>query len=309
MTNDKDVTGVVYSIQKYSVHDGPGIRTIVFLKGCPLSCKWCSNPESQLPNPQIAYNPNKCLGTNECKRCLDVCPNNAIKTTGPDTDYKVTLDGCKNCLTCAEHCPSGALNIYGEVKTVAQVLDTVEQDAIFYARSGGGMTISGGEPLYQANFAIPLLREAKKRRIKTAIECCGYVADKALLEAAEYLNTLLFDVKSLNDEKLKEYAGVTGERIVENLQKVAAQFPKLSMILRTPIVPGFNDRDEDIIQILDFLDTLPNKERIVYELLPYHRLGQPKYTYIGREYPLPLDLQLDDETFKRLLTLVKSRNW
>ena len=196
---DRKATGTVFNIQKYSVHDGPGIRTIVFLKGCPLSCKWCSNPESQASHPQVAYNKGRCIG---CHRCIKACQHDAITVNedGTLTLDRSKCDACKT-LDCAHACPAQGMIIYGENKTVDQILKEVEKDALFYARSGGGMTLSGGEPLMHADIALPLLREARHRRIKTAVETCGCVPWETLKEAAQYLNYVLFDVKQMDSEK------------------------------------------------------------------------------------------------------------
>ena len=204
---DRKATGTVFNIQKYSVHDGPGIRTIVFLKGCPLSCKWCSNPESQASHPQVAYNKGRCIG---CHRCIKACEHDAI-TVNEDGTLSLDRSKCDVCKTldCAHACPAQGMIIYGENKTVDQILKEVEKDALFYARSGGGMTLSGGEPLMHADIALPLLREARHRRIKTAIETCGCIPWDTLKEAAPYLNYVLFDVKQMDSEKHREGVGLS----------------------------------------------------------------------------------------------------
>ncbi|WP_461211217.1 (2S)-3-sulfopropanediol dehydratase activating enzyme [Desulfocurvus sp. DL9XJH121] len=294
---DKSVTGTVFNIQKYSVHDGPGIRTIVFIKGCSLRCKWCSNPESQILEPEIAVNPNKCLTVDKCKRCLDVCPNQAL---GFNEDGIVVRlpEACRQCLTCAEHCPTHALNVYGETMTVDKALSRVEEDGIFYARSGGGLTLSGGEPLLQSEFALALLREAKRRRLHTCIETCGNVPWHVLDEAANYLDTIFFDVKSVDEAVHKEATGGSCAPILDNLKKLVAAHPDKSVTVRTPVIPGINDTKESIAAIAALVRTLPG---VQYELLAYHRMGTPKYAYIGRDYPMGDTPNLDDEHFNELL--------
>ncbi|MBF0527820.1 MAG: glycyl-radical enzyme activating protein [Deltaproteobacteria bacterium] len=275
--------GTVFSIQKYSVHDGPGIRTIIFMKGCNLACRWCSNPESQASYPQLAYNPEKCLTVEACPRCREVCPKNALSV---DEYGKVKVDfrSCDNCLKCAQACPNLALNPYGYKITVEQALKRVEEDDLFYARSGGGLTLSGGEPLFQGVFAIDLLREARKRRIDTCVETCGHVPWLVLKEAAQYLNTVYYDIKCLDRARHLEWTGVPNDHIKSNLVKLRAEYPGLPIRVRTPVIPGFNDDEESISSIIDFIHGI---NEIDYELLAYHRMGTPKYGYLGRDYPLP----------------------
>ncbi len=287
--------GLVFNIQRYSLHDGPGIRTLVFLKGCALRCLWCSNPESQRLEPELAYNEDKCIGTKECAFCRDVCPSGAVK----EKDNRiVSIDRtlCDACLQCADACPSLALSVFGKPMTVNEVLEAVEADGDFYGRSGGGMTLSGGEPLVQAGFACELLKEAKRRRINTSIETCGFVEWKDLEQACGYLDSILFDIKSMNPVKHKQFTGVSNEKILENFKRLCERFPALAKRVRTPVIPGFNDTEEDIEAIVDFIRGNPNIE---YELLAYHRLGQPKYLYLGREYAL-VDIRVDDERMKAL---------
>ncbi|MBQ5727659.1 MAG: glycyl-radical enzyme activating protein [Mailhella sp.] len=280
---DRKVTGIVFNIQKYSVHDGPGIRTIVFTKGCPLSCRWCSNPESQLLKPQMAFNATRCIGTDKCHYCMPACPYQAITTEGNALNIDCTH--CNECetLACSKACPAGSIITYGQTRTVEDVLNAVAQDAIFYTRSGGGMTISGGEPLFQKEFAIALLREARRRRIKTAIETCGCYEWERLEEAAPYLNYVLYDVKHTDTEKHKWATGVGNELILSNLKKLLETFPELPVQVRTPVIPGFNDDEETARSIGKLLKGYSN---VTYEALPYHRLGTQKYAFLGREYPM-----------------------
>jgi pyruvate formate lyase activating enzyme len=295
----QSITGIVFNIQNYSVHDGPGIRTIAFLKGCPLSCTWCSNPESQSFLPQLAYNRNKCISVPQCVRCGETCTAGAL-VQGEDDKMSVNWDTCTNCLACAEVCPAGALIVYGQTKTVKEVIDQVEKDASFYARSGGGLTLSGGEPLAQSEFALALLKEAKKRYIKTAIETCGQVAQGTIIEACKYCNMLMFDIKSMDCAKHKEFTGVGNELILNNFKAVRETYPKLSIRVRTPVIPGFNDTAEQIQAIVDFLKPYD----VEYELLPYHRLGTQKYTNMGKDYPLG-EVFLENDAFLALLEISK----
>lgn len=297
---DNKQTGIVFSVQKYSVHDGPGIRTIAFLKGCPLKCKWCSNPESQEYAPELAYNPNKCLGVDKCQRCIDVCTNGAVKE---GEDKKIAFDhSCAAGVDYADACPSGAFNTYGEEQSVKEVLDRVQEDEMFYARSGGGMTLSGGEPFAQPEFALALLREARTRRIKTAVESCGVAKWESIEPCLQYLNYIMFDVKSMNDEKHIEFTGLSNKLPLENLRKIREAEPKKDIRARTPIIPGFNDTVEDVKAIIEFLESLPG-EPVQFEALEYHRMGQPKYEYLGREYEIS-ETHLEEGLYPEIKALV-----
>lgn len=301
MTNQEiqNTTGLVFNIQNYSVHDGPGIRTVVFLKGCTLSCKWCSNPESQSFKPQLAYSKNRCISLSQCVRCAEICTVGALRQ-GDDDKVFINWETCKNCLDCVDVCPAGALIAYGKKQTVKEVIDQVEKDATFYARSGGGLTLGGGEPLAQPKFAIALLKEAKRRYMKTAIETCANVSKNVLLEASKYINTMMMDIKSMNSAKHKEFTNVGNELILENFKAVREAFPKLHIRVRTPVIPGFNDTPDDIQAIVDFLKDY----NVEYELLPYHRLGTQKYINLGLTYPLG-DIALDNDRFSELLEIAK----
>lgn len=301
---DKNKEGIVFNIQAYSVHDGPGIRTLVFLKGCPLRCKWCCNPESHILEPELAYNKDKCIGIQECMMCIEVCVNWAIKKEENGNKITIEHDLCNNCFLCTERCPSKALFVYGKKMSIDEVLKEVEKDSVFYSRSGGGMTISGGEPFMQAKFTIELLKEAKRRRINTAIETCGFTDWANIEEAAPYLDTIFYDIKCMDKEKHKEFTGVANDIILENFKKLCTEFSDKKIIARTPVIPGFNDTEEDIKAIIDFIKE-SGCTNIDYELLPYHRLGKPKYEYLGKEYPYS-DVKLDEQKEKILKSLAKS---
>jgi len=287
---------MVFNVQKYSVHDGPGIRTIVFLKGCSLSCRWCSNPESQQREPELAFNAGRCLGVSKCGHCIVACPYGSI-TLGDDDKLRINRSHCTSChMPCAAACPAQGLLVYGKQRTVDDVLNVVEQDMAFYARSGGGLTLSGGEPLLQGEFAVALLREARARRIKTAVETCGMVSADTVRAAAEYLNYVLFDIKHMDSAKHEAQTGLPNRRILENFRILAEEFPNLPILARTPIIPGFNDSEESVAAIAEFLKPY---ERVEYEMLPYHRLGTQKYQFLDRPVPMG-EVKLDTEHMNRL---------
>lgn len=283
----------VFNIQHYSLHDGPGIRTIVFLKGCPLRCRWCCNPESQSYDKEISYLENKCIGEKECGFCKNVCDEKAISF---NEKAIIDRDKCSNCLKCAKVCPSKAIKIEGKTYSINEVLDIVERDAIFYNHGNGGLTVSGGEPLTHGEFLVSLLKEAKKRRINTAIETCGCADYNTLFEAAKYLDTIMFDIKSMNGEKHKEFTGSDNKVILDNFTKLCKDYPKIHKKVRTPIIPGFNDNIDEIKAIINFIKDKPNVE---YEPLKYHSFGKGKYKALGREYLLG-DVKLSDDIFKEI---------
>lgn len=278
--------GLVFNIQKFSLHDGSGIRTLVFLKGCPLRCSWCCNPEGQFCAPQLAYDERKCIGRESCEdACQRACQVDAITAQADDGKVEIDLDLCNACGQCVVVCPSRALELLGESHTVDEVLDVVEQDSAFYARSGGGLTLSGGEPLMQAPFAVRLLEAAQARGIDTAVETSGHVHWSDMEKVFRHANQVFYDVKAMDSEKHREATGVGNERILENLRRLCDAFPTLPIVVRTPVIPGFNDSAADIRAIAAFVGGLPRP--VPYELLPYHRFGEAKYRELGRDYPLP----------------------
>lgn len=278
---DVQQTGMVFNLQRYSLHDGQGIRTVVFLKGCPLRCRWCCNPESQQRAPEMMLNPDKCLGQGACDGCRSACPRNGLQF---HAQGKITLERsvCQGCSGCNVYCPSKALQLSGRTMSVAQVLKAVEADALFFDRSGGGLTLSGGEPLMQPHFAQALLREARRRRIHTVLETCGYGSWSAFQSLAPWCNMICFDIKSLDDEQHRAATGKDTRRIISNLLRLRAEFPTLPVHVRTPLIPGFNHNTQEISRIIERILPLGG----TYEVLPYHRLGQDKYRQLGRDYPM-----------------------
>lgn len=260
--------GTVFDIMKYAIHDGPGIRTVVFLKGCPLRCWWCHNPESQAPGPELMLNPDRCIS---CGECLTVCP------TGTDP----TL--CTDCLRCVDVCHAGARTTAGRTMTVAQVITEIMKDAIFYEESGGGVTFSGGEPLMQPDFLCSLLEQCKARDLHTAIETSGFGRQEDLLRSAAKTDLFLYDLKLMDDDLHRKYTGASNRTILANLQALAAVHANI--IVRIPVIPGINDSAENISATAAFAASLGGVREI--HLLPYHTAGSHKYTRLGQRYLLP----------------------
>lgn len=278
------IKGMVLNIQHFCTHDGPGIRTTVFLKGCSLRCKWCSNPESIHPKPELAYNASKCIGKDECGLCVKECPETALFTVEPDVRMQVNWDLCTNCGQCVPACPPTALSLFGREMTVAEVLDEVEQDGSFYRESGGGMTLSGGECQLQPEFSAALLEEAHRRGINTAIETASNVPWEFLAKVLPHVDTVLHDIKLTDPERHKKWTGVDNTRIRANLERAYTTFPDKTFIARTPLIPGVNDDEEHIRATLAFIR--PHKNVVEYELLPYMRFGTSKYGFLGRVYEM-----------------------
>ncbi|MBR3880823.1 MAG: glycyl-radical enzyme activating protein [Mailhella sp.] len=302
---DVQVTGAVTNIQQFSTHDGPGIRTVVFLKGCPLHCAWCSNPETQRRAMDIGTATAKCEPG--CTRCLSRCPSGALRKEGDDLNVDKAL--CRSCTfveawqepPCVLACPDEVFTAYGKKMSVEAVLEQVEKDAMFYRYEQGGMTLSGGEALFQPDFALALLREGRRRGLHTCLETCGFTDGATLLEACAELDFLLFDIKNLNSEQHRESTGVPNERILENLRVVRERFPALPLKVRTPVIPGFNDTPEHIAAIAAFLKGLHITE---YELLPYHAYGSSKRHSLG--FSVPDVERPSDEAMDALRAVVRS---
>lgn len=265
-------TGVIFDIKGFAIHDGPGIRTTVFLKGCPLRCAWCHNPESQSAKPVLAQFKNNCIG---CGKCLTRCPHGALSRG--DDSIVIDRARCVGCGTCTQTCYAEALVLRGQTMTVEEVLAEVMKDKPFYDNSGGGMTLSGGEPLFQPEFAIALLKAAKAEGLHTCLDTCGYVPWEALAEARRYVDLVLYDLKSTDPRRHRQHTGRNNQRILENLRALTSD--GVAVKLRMPLVPGFNDRREDIEAAAMFIEGLTTPPPL--EILPYHKLGEGKYEALG----------------------------
>lgn len=273
--------GMVFDVQRFSLHDGPGIRTTIFLKGCPLSCSWCHNPESQSADIEIAFTAQKCRN---CGKCVTECPEWAIDITNP---YRIDRARCTLCGFCVAMCPAGALEIIGREVTVAELVQEVEKDCLFYQESGGGVTISGGEPLTQFDFVLALAKALKERGISVVIDTAGYSGIRnddleKLRMLVKIVDLILYDVKFIDSAKHKFYTGVENREILSNLVVLFREFSS-KVLVRYPRIPGINDTQSDIQLLIRFLEGLPG---VRIELLPYHRLGAGKYARIGKTYQL-----------------------
>lgn len=278
----KEIHGLIFDIQRFSLHDGPGIRTIVFLKGCPLRCSWCANPESQSPHPEITYNEETCI---QCETCLSICPYHCI--TKKENQIVINRSSCQGCGICSENCPTKALQLKGEKMSIDRVMEMIEKDREFYKTSGGGVTISGGEPLFQIAFLRNLLKECYCHDIHTVVETAGYSSWSNMKSIIPYTDVFYYDLKMMNSEKHLEYTGVNNRLILDNLKKLQKEANHI--VIRIPVLPGINDDNENLSLLTKFLKNIRFDE---IHLLPYHYYGEKKYGMLGRSYAL--------ETLKKL---------
>ena len=277
---DLEVTGRVFNIQRFSLDDGPGIRTTVFLKGCSLSCAWCSNPESIAPGPELLS--SFATLCQRCGRCVARCESGALAWDGPAAGTPPRLDRarCRRCLRCAATCPSGALRGVGRIRRAAEVVAEVIKDEPFYAHSHGGVTLSGGEPLLQPEFCRAILRACARRGLHTALDTAGHAPQESLAQLLPFLDLVLYDLKLADPVLHRRWTGSDNRRVIENLHFLDGQ---VRLWLRVPLIPGVND-DDAAIEALAALCRGLRLERIV--LLPYHRFGSGKYLALGRPYEL-----------------------
>jgi pyruvate formate lyase activating enzyme len=276
---DLKTTGTIFDIRKFSLRDGPGIRTTVFLKGCPLSCVWCHNPESQSFRPEPLLWETRCAG---CGACIEICPHGALTPAGADRMPVIDRACCTACGDCLDACPTGAREIAGRTTTVGGVLREVERDQTFYEESGGGVTFSGGEPLAQFGFLLALLRGCKSLELHTAVDTSGMAAWGSFEAIRPYTDLFLYDLKLLDDERHRQFTGVSNRLILENLRLLSSSGARI--IVRTPLVPGLNDDTDNLHALGAFCAGLPHLERL--DLLAYHPSAEGKYQRLGRDYPL-----------------------
>ncbi len=288
--------GNILKISRFCTDDGPGIRTTVFLKGCPLKCIWCHNPESQRPEPELWYNQGKCIG---CRKCYDVCENGCHTFT--DGTHNVDLNKCIACGKCADICPTKSLEISGKEVSADDIVREAEKDLVFYKNSGGGVTVSGGEPLLQWKFTAEILRLCREKGIHTAIETSGFGSTDALENILKYCNIVLFDIKEADEARHKEFTGVSRAVIIRNLKLINES--GTPFIIRMPIIPGLNDTDEHFAYARELVRDMEYCKNI--EVMPYHSLDVYKYGQLKREYLLDGVKEPDKETADKWRNKVK----
>ena len=279
---------LITDIQKFAVNDGPGFRTNVFLKGCSLRCQWCHNPETIAPYPEIYWKKRLCY---QCGTCLEVCPKDAIHPPIPVeesrnenvTYHKIKRDRCDRCLKCVDACPYGALVIVGKPMTIQEILDEVEKDRLFYDNSGGGMTLSGGEPTTHPKFAEKLLAGAKERGLHTCLDTNGFCNRSVLEKLIAYVDVILFDIKHLDPEKHKMATGAPNDIILENLNFLLET--EKEIWIRIPVIPDYNDSMAFHEQLSDYLYNLKGRIARV-DLIPFHNYCQDKYDWLGIDWSL-----------------------
>ena len=284
------------------MYDGPGVRTLVFFKGCPLRCKWCSNPEGLEKKYQIMMKPTACTS---CGACVPACPVRIHKIEADGTHTINRKVDCIGCGKCVDVCMQDALKVTGEMQTISELLDYIEEDRAFYEQSGGGVTLGGGEVTGQPEAATNLLMACKQVGINTAIETCGYAKKENLLQIAEFTDLILYDIKHINSDKHFELTGVRNETILENLEELLRR--RHNVKIRLPMLKGINDSEAEIRGLIEFL--MPYKDYKNFkglDLLPYHTLGVNKYTQLGMEYPIPGDPSLSEEDLDRIENWIKN---
>ncbi len=288
--------GTIFNIQRYSVQDGPGVRTTVFVKGCPLRCHWCSNPESQKTQLQISHRNTLC---DRCGRCLEACPRDAISLHRGGV--RINRGNCDNCGACVTACYPGALEVLGREATEEEVLAEARKDALFYRNSGGGVTVSGGEPLSQPEFVAGLLDRCQQAGLHTTVDTCGYAPASALEMVLPYVDLVLYDVKHMQEEPHRRATGVSNKRVLANAVIIARA--GVSMIFRLPLIAGINDSEDNIRATARFAQELGVRR---LDLLPYHRFGATKYTNLDRRYRLAGLASPPDDQVERLKAIVES---
>jgi pyruvate formate lyase activating enzyme len=305
--------GTITNIQKYTIHDGPGIRTEIFFKGCPLHCIWCSNPEGLSSKQQIGVFPSKCIGISKCSLCIKSCP------LGPGTPIKTRDDclfrldetsECSDCKICAEECPSGAIMIWGKKMTVPELMEIILKDKGFYLETGGGVTLSGGEVMLQWRFAVLLLKACKDEAVNTCVETSLHCPQEHMEEVYKYTDLVITDIKHMDTRKHKEYTGVGNEVILNNIRRTVEL--KKPLVIRMPVVPDHNNSEENIRAIGEFIRDQLCNNIVQVQLLPYRKIGTEKYSSLNMPYPMegfvPPEREVWEKNLLELTEILKEYN-
>ncbi len=285
----------VLNVQRFTLHDGPGIRTEFFLKGCPLRCDWCGNPESFNRRTEVGVFHNKCITSQHCGSCLDVCPSPNALIFSDASVQKVARDQCSSCLACADECPSEAIKQWGQSMSIDECMRLIRKDKGFYQRSGGGVTVSGGEPLLQSNFVLELFKLCKQEGIHTCVESSFFANWNRIEKLLPFTDLFISDIKLMDSQRHKQHTGVDNRKILNNL-KALSQFDK-EVILRIPVIPSINDDDDNMEATADFIVNELNGKVKTLQLLSFMRLGEEKYHSLGLSYPMK-DLKFERQTFQ-----------
>jgi pyruvate formate lyase activating enzyme len=294
--------GVIWKIDHFAIHDGPGIRTALYFKGCPLNCVWCSNPEGQDSTPILIFHETKCIG---CEICIRECPFGALRMLGPgNVKLQIDRSKCNQCGVCISKCPALALEMWGKYYSADEVIKLLERDRQVYKYSGGGVTLTGGEALYQPEFACELLRKCHQLDIHTVLETCAYVKEDVLEKVLEHLDWLFIDLKHLDKSAHLTYTGRTNDLILNNVRLASSIIKKKNktLVVRAVVIPRIND-GQNISEMADFLCSLPFISSV--ELLPYHNYGSGKYATLGRNYKLETLILPSDELMEHYKEILR----
>lgn len=271
------MTGIIFNIQRFSIHDGPGIRTTVFFKGCPLHCDWCHNPEGRAAAAELSLVPHRCIA---CGACVEACPHQAVVQS--DGVIRTDRQRCVACGQCVDVCPTGARSLMGSRVSTEQLLEEIDRDRIFYEESGGGVTFSGGEPLAQAEFLLDALRACGQRGYHRTVDTSGYAPAETLERVAAETDLFLYDLKLIDERRHREQVGVSNWPILDNLRRLCERGSRTWV--RVPLIPGVNDDEDNLAATIELTSTLPGSPPVC--LLPYHRIGSGKYDRLGIRYTL-----------------------
>lgn len=293
--------GIIFDIKHFAVHDGPGIRTTVFFKGCPMECWWCHNPEGLSTEEEVFYYEAKCMG---CHRCIDICSASAIDKN--NDGIGIIRENCNTCGECVEECPTGALQIAGNRVTVDEVMDEIKKSIIYFNKSGGGVTFSGGEPLMQPDFLRGLIIECRDRGIHIALDTSGYAPREIFDSMVDDIDIFLYDLKLISDSRHKKYTAVSNKVILENLGRLSEKDRGRDVFIRFPVVPNITDGDRELDEIIEFISSLKDINKV--NLLPFHNVRE-KYERLGRKYRIKNVKSPDRERVKHIKELFQEKGF